>query len=76
MCRQASILILPISVAIYVLTAIQVFMSRETAFQPILKLGENVRIARKRRGLRIVDLARAAGWRAETPGCLSGYSLA
>jgi len=41
-------------------------MSHETAFQPILKLGENLRIARKRRGLRIVDLAQAAGCSQDT----------
>jgi transcriptional regulator with XRE-family HTH domain len=35
-------------------------MSSEAALQPIVKLGENLRIARKRRGLRIVDLAQAA----------------
>ena len=36
------------------------------AFDPIVKLGENLRIARKRRGLRIVDLARAAGCSQDT----------
>ncbi len=36
-------------------------MSLAATFQPIVKLGENLRIARKRRGLRIVDLAQAAG---------------
>ncbi len=38
----------------------------EAAFQPIVKLGENLRIARKRRGLRIVDLAHAAGCSQDT----------
>lgn len=41
-------------------------MSREAAFQPIVKLGENLRVARKRRGLRIVDLAQAAGCSQDT----------
>lgn len=41
-------------------------MSPEAAFEPIVKLGENLRIARKRRGLRIVDLARAAGCSPDT----------
>lgn len=41
-------------------------MSPEAAFQPIVKLGENLRIARKRRGLRIVDLAQAAGCSQDT----------
>ena len=43
-----------------------VHVNAETAFQPIAKLGENLRIARKRRGLRIVDLARAAGCSQDT----------
>lgn len=41
-------------------------MNLETAFQPIVQLGENLRIARKRRGLRIVDLAQAAGCSQDT----------
>ena len=41
-------------------------MNSEAAFQPIVKLGENVRIARKRRGLRIVDLAQTAGCSQDT----------
>ena len=41
-------------------------MSAEGTFQPILKLGENLRIARKRRGLRILDLAQAAGCSQDT----------
>lgn len=41
-------------------------MNPEAAFEPILKLGENLRIARKRRGLRIVDLAQAAGCSQDT----------
>lgn len=41
-------------------------MIPEAAFQPIVKLGENLRIARKRRGLRIVDLAQAAGCSLDT----------
>jgi len=41
-------------------------MSPKAAFQPIVKLGENVRIARKRRGLRIADLAQAAGCSQDT----------
>lgn len=36
-------------------------MSPKVAFQSIVTLGENLRIARKRRGLRIVDLAQSAG---------------
>lgn len=36
------------------------------AFQPLAKLGENLRIARKRRGLRIADLSRAAGCSQDT----------
>ena len=36
-------------------------MCPAAALQPIVKLGEDLRIARKRRGLRIVDLAQAAG---------------
>jgi transcriptional regulator with XRE-family HTH domain len=35
-------------------------MSPVGAFQPIVKLGEDLRIARKRRGLRIMDVAQAA----------------
>lgn len=41
-------------------------MNPHDPFQPIVKLGENVRIARKRRGLRIVDLAQAAGCSQDT----------
>jgi Helix-turn-helix domain len=41
-------------------------MNPEAAFQPIVKLSENLRIARKRRGLRIVDLAQAAGCSQDT----------
>lgn len=41
-------------------------MSPEAAFQPIVKLGQNLRIARKRRGLRIVDLAHTAGCSQDT----------
>lgn len=41
-------------------------MSIEAAFVPIVKLGENLRIARKRRELRIVDLAQAAGCSQDT----------
>jgi transcriptional regulator with XRE-family HTH domain len=41
-------------------------MSSEAALQAVVKLGENMRIARKRRGLRIVDLARAAGCSQDT----------
>src|SRR5215469_12188475 len=41
-------------------------MIPEAAFQPIAKLGENLRIARKRRGLRIVDLAQGAGCSQDT----------
>jgi transcriptional regulator with XRE-family HTH domain len=41
-------------------------MSPEAEFQPIVKLGANLRIARKRRGLRIVDLAQAAGCSQDT----------
>ncbi len=41
-------------------------MSPEAAFQPIVQLGKNLRIARKRRGLRIVDLAQAAGCSQDT----------
>jgi transcriptional regulator with XRE-family HTH domain len=41
-------------------------MSPEGALQVIVKLGENLRIARKRRGLRIVDLAQAAGCSQDT----------
>src|SRR5579871_197222 len=41
-------------------------MNLEDPFQPIVKLGENLRIARKRRGLRIVDLAQAAGCSQDT----------
>jgi transcriptional regulator with XRE-family HTH domain len=35
-------------------------MSKATLSQPLASLGENLRIARKRRGLRIADLAQAA----------------
>lgn len=38
----------------------------EISFQSIAKLGKNLRIARKRRGLRIVDLAQAAGCSQDT----------
>ncbi len=48
------------------MTDIHVFMSTEAAFESIVKLGENLRIARKRRGLRIVDLAQAAGCSQDT----------
>jgi len=41
-------------------------MSSEAVLQAIVKLGENLRIARKRRGLRIVDLAQAAGCSPDT----------
>ena len=41
-------------------------MSPEAIFEPIVKLGDNLRIARKRRGLRIVDLAQAAGCSQDT----------
>lgn len=41
-------------------------MPAEAARQSIVKLGENLRIARKRRGLRIVDLALAAGCSQDT----------
>lgn len=41
-------------------------MTIEAAYQPIVQLGENLRIARKRRGLRIVDLAQAAGCSQDT----------
>ena len=41
-------------------------MSSKAALQAIVKLGENLRIARKRRGLRIVDLAQAAGCSQDT----------
>jgi transcriptional regulator with XRE-family HTH domain len=41
-------------------------MNREALFQPLAKLGENLRIARKRRGLRIADLAQAAGCSQDT----------
>lgn len=41
-------------------------MNLEASFDPIVKLGENLRIARKRRGLRIVDLAQAAGCSQDT----------
>ena len=41
-------------------------MNLESTLQPIMKLGENLRIARKRRGLRIVDLAQAAGCSQDT----------
>jgi transcriptional regulator with XRE-family HTH domain len=41
-------------------------MNSEAVFQPVAKLGENLRIARKRRGLRIVDLARAASCSQDT----------
>ncbi len=38
-----------------------IFMDPDAVFQSLITLGENLRIARKRRGLRIVDLAQAAG---------------
>ena len=41
-------------------------MNQKAAFEPIVKLGENLRVARKRRGLRIVDLARAASCSQDT----------
>jgi transcriptional regulator with XRE-family HTH domain len=41
-------------------------MNSDDALLPIVKLGENLRIARKRRGLRIVDLAQAAGCSQDT----------
>lgn len=41
-------------------------MNAEALSQPIVKLGENLRIARKRRGLRIADLAQAAGCSQDT----------
>lgn len=41
-------------------------MSPDVTFQPLVKLGENLRIARKRRGLRIVDLAQVAGCSQDT----------
>ena len=41
-------------------------MRPQAEFQPIVKLGANLRIARKRRGLRIVDLAQAAGCSQDT----------
>lgn len=41
-------------------------MHPEAELQPIVKLGANLRIARKRRGLRIVDLAQAAGCSQDT----------
>ena len=41
-------------------------MNVRAASVPIVKLGENLRIARKRRGLRIVDLAQAAGCSQDT----------
>lgn len=41
-------------------------MSQEAPIQPLAKLGQNLRIARKRRGLRIVDLAQAAGCSQDT----------
>jgi len=41
-------------------------MNQEAEFQSIVKLGANLRIARKRRGLRIVDLAQAAGCSQDT----------
>jgi transcriptional regulator with XRE-family HTH domain len=39
---------------------------KEAVFQPLAKLGENLRIGRKRRGLRIADLAQAAGCSQDT----------
>jgi transcriptional regulator with XRE-family HTH domain len=41
-------------------------MNQEAVVQPLAKLGENLRIARKRRRLRIVDLAQAAGCSQDT----------
>ena len=41
-------------------------MNPEAELQPIVKLGANLRIARKRRRLRIVDLAQAAGCSQDT----------
>jgi transcriptional regulator with XRE-family HTH domain len=41
-------------------------MSSEAPIAAIVMLGENLRIARKRRGLRIVDLAQAAGCSQDT----------
>lgn len=41
-------------------------MRDEPVFQPLAKLGENLRIARKRRGLRIADLAQAASCSQDT----------
>lgn len=41
-------------------------MSQDAVFQALAKLGENLRIARKRRGLRIADLAQAAGCSQDT----------
>jgi transcriptional regulator with XRE-family HTH domain len=41
-------------------------MSQEALIQALAKLGQNLRIARKRRGLRIVDLSQAAGCSQDT----------
>ncbi|HVO48916.1 MAG TPA: helix-turn-helix domain-containing protein [Steroidobacteraceae bacterium] len=41
-------------------------MNEKASFRPLARLGANVRIARKRRGLRIADLAQAAGCSQDT----------
>ena len=41
-------------------------MNQDTMFAPVRKLGENLRIARKSRELRIADLAQAAGCSPDT----------